>query len=744
MLRDVSDNASNQGRWMVRAMNGATSIAASSGVASGLTKVAAWDIATRAVPESDCPTYISSCPAGTTAPGKPAIGTLDPSYPIVDVDSNASAYELLVTVHDHATVPITWNKYSGTGGNSVQYLLDDAVVLETSAASTDTSGEVSLQISKGGKFDLEVALCNSGCCTKSAKKTLTIADTDGAHVDPIVLTADEDKLTLDTYNHDYSTKTGADGLMVGTYFVEWSQYGRKFTASEIPAANLTHLYYGFIPICSSTENDSLKTIEGSHSALVRACAGRDDYKVAIHDPWGALQSSYDNMGWTHSTEYKGSYGQLMALKKAYPHLIILPSVGGWTLSDPFYSFSDPVKRKTFVDSVEEFLEAWKFYDGVDIDWEFPGGFGANRSLGDPALDRVTYSALMRELREMLDRRELKTGRRHHLTSAISAGTDKIARVDYNAVQTDMDHLLVMTYDFYGGWDRKNLGHHTALYAPPWAPDSTYSTHGGIQALLDAGVDSKKLVVGVGMYGRGWSGVTGWDTTNANENDHMTGSATGLTKGTWENGVRDWRCMMKIDPQTGLRVRTNRVCIQEVEKDARSDKPTMGWTYHWDDTAKAGYLFKASTGDLLTYDNPDSVNAKGAYVRSHNLGGLFSWEIDGDNGAILNAMHQGLGHGSPGSNVAPIADAGTDQSVNSGVAVTLDGTGSYDENGDTLTYSWAKTSGPAVSLAAGTTATPVVQRPDGEHRDGHRLHPDGERRGAPHPLRHGDDHRARER
>ena len=74
----------------------------------------------------------------------------------------------------------------------------------------------------------------------------------------------------------------------------------------------------------------------------------------------------------------------------------------------------------FVASVKEFLQTWKFFDGVDIDWEFPGGQGANPSLGNPS-DGATYVVLMQELRAMLDELEAETGRQYELTSAISAG-----------------------------------------------------------------------------------------------------------------------------------------------------------------------------------------------------------------------------------------------------------------------------------------------------------------------------------
>lgn len=51
------------------------------------------------------------------------------------------------------------------------------------------------------------------------------------------------------------------------------------------------------------------------------------------------------------------------------------------------------------------------------------------------------------------------------------------------------------------------------------------------------------------------------------------------------------------------------------------------------------------------------------------------------------------------NVQPVADAGSSQSVVVGDTVTIDGSGSSDANGDTLTYNWSLNSAPAGSLAS---------------------------------------------
>ena len=57
-----------------------------------------------------------------------------------------------------------------------------------------------------------------------------------------------------------------------------------------------------------------------------------------------------------------------------------------------------------------------------------------------------------------------------------------------------------------------------------------------------------------------------------------------------------------------------------------------------------------------------------------------------------------------ANSAPVANAGAAQSVSTAAVVTLNGTGSTDANGDTLTYRWTLTSKPTSSTAALSSAT----------------------------------------
>ncbi|WP_211233613.1 glycoside hydrolase family 18 protein, partial [Zooshikella ganghwensis] len=412
--------------------------------------------------------------------------------------------------------------------------------------------------------------------------------------------------------------------VVGTYFVEWGVYGRNFHVNDIPAKNLTHVLYGFIAVCGPNESLQKENPQG-YSALKRECADQADYTVTIHDRFAALEKSYPGDKW--DDPIRGNFGQLIKLKKANPHLTVLPSIGGWTLSDPFYYLAkDTQKRATFVKSAIEFLKQYPFFDGLDIDWEFPGVPGANPKLGSPE-DKAAFTALMRDLRQALDALSQETGKKYQLTAATSAGPKKIDNINYAEVSGYVDYIFAMTYDFYGAWD-STLGHHSGLYAAPHEKVPEFNAHDAVQNLTQAGLPGNKLVLGAAMYGRGWTGIKG-----GQDNNPWEGTNGKPIKGSWQPGVIDYKHI--VSKYLG----------------GTNGQGTSGFKYFYDDTAQAPYLWNASKGELITYDNPRSVKAKAQYVTANSLAGVFSWEIDADNGDILKAIHEGLGN-KPGDNPKP--------------------------------------------------------------------------------------------
>jgi chitinase len=69
---------------------------------------------------------------------------------------------------------------------------------------------------------------------------------------------------------------------------------------------------------------------------------------------------------------------------------------------------------------------------------------------------------------------------------------------------------------------------------------------------------------------------------------------------------------------------------------------QGYVRHWDDVAKASWLWNAKTRYFITYDDPQSIAAKTAYIKSEHLGGLMYWEQTADpTDELLDAMWKGL-------------------------------------------------------------------------------------------------------
>lgn len=86
----------------------------------------------------------------------------------------------------------------------------------------------------------------------------------------------------------------------------------------------------------------------------------------------------------------GLYARTVALKKKNHRLKVLLAVGGWFVgSEPFVPMiSNVLNRKAWVANVVKFLRLHGF-DGLDMDWEFPG------VRGSPPEDKYRFTTLMR-------------------------------------------------------------------------------------------------------------------------------------------------------------------------------------------------------------------------------------------------------------------------------------------------------------------------------------------------------------
>ncbi len=102
----------------------------------------------------------------------------------------------------------------------------------------------------------------------------------------------------------------------------------------------------------------------------------------------------------------------------------------------------------------------------------------------------------------------------------------------------------------------------------------------------------------------------------------------------------------------------------------------------------------------------------AFVFGASPGTLLSWPASANvfNPSTWTALSMGPLPSIPNRPPVAVASAPSVVSFTGAETVNLDGSGSYDLDGDTLSFSWTQTSGPSVALANANTATPSFQTP----------------------------------
>merc|ERR1711976_472295 len=96
-----------------------------------------------------------------------------------------------------------------------------------------------------------------------------------------------------------------------------------------------------------------------------------------------------------------------------------------------------------------------------------------------------------------------------LTAATAAGLSTVEdSYDLPELAHYLDFINLMSYDLHGSWDPQT-GHNAGLY--PASPGDTLNVQSAVEYYLSEGCPSKKLILGIGLYGSGWT------LANANNN-----------------------------------------------------------------------------------------------------------------------------------------------------------------------------------------------------------------------------------
>jgi len=339
---------------------------------------------------------------------------------------------------------------------------------------------------------------------------------------------------------------------------KWKSQGNVMSPARIPFEKLTMINYAFF-----------------YPLLDGSLVGRDTLGDEI-----LLRGNRDPDG----SKLRPGTG---LVELAHVHGVkVLLSIGGWEDSSNFPAVAaDSERRARFAQSCIEKIRAYDF-DGIDIDWEYPGYVEHKGTVWD----KGNFTLLLQATRDSLTAHGNRMGRKMLLTAALPAGASILSNYDMEKVTALLDMLNVMTYDFSGTWDSVS-GHNAPLFAPNES-DTMRNIDAAFRLYTVTNqVPAAKVNIGVPFYGH----------TFAN-------------------------CTAVYAPHTGpdtVHFSTQGCFYYDIIRSMHT------FRRFWDERAKVPYLVNQEWKTFISYDDERSVGIKSQYVLDRDAGGVIIWEITGD-------------------------------------------------------------------------------------------------------------------
>jgi chitinase len=411
----------------------------------------------------------------------------------------------------------------------------------------------------------------------------------------------------------------AQDKILGGYFEEWSIYYAGYNIANLQqngvADKLTHLIYAFADVSS------------------------DPPGCVIADSWADYQSPYlpSVSGTAYPGPIYGNFAAIQQLKQLHPKLKVLMSIGGASAANTaaFVSAAGTQAGRValaascidmFVNgNIAPGITAPGLFDGFNIDWEYP-----------TLSDRQNFTALLAEFRNQLNALSKVTGKPYVMSFDGPAGSQNYVNLDLRNAAKQVDFITAEGYNYAGSWDTQTNdasslfdSRQDPLYGQLLDVDDT------VNAYLKAGVPPHKYVMGVPLYGAGWTGVP-------NVNHGLYQNSTGPSPVPLANGTGLCTDLSGNTPGCDSLLTPGVATYGTLLNLTRN-----GYSNYFDPSRIAVSLYDPASKTFYTYDNPETAFLKTLYIDLKvpgGLGGADVWALKDDdaNGTMVKTLAAGLG------------------------------------------------------------------------------------------------------
>ncbi|KAI9294245.1 glycoside hydrolase [Neoconidiobolus thromboides FSU 785] len=386
----------------------------------------------------------------------------------------------------------------------------------------------------------------------------------------------------------FSTKK----VIVG-YYVPWG----KLEPENIPYKKLTHINYGFGILTNKKNVSEIK-----------------------------IDRYYDG----------NRIKKIITLAKQH-NVKVLLSVGGWTGSQTMSLIvRDKEERKRFIENCllylrvntlpewEENPNGWGF-DGIDIDWEYPGRKGSMCNSYD-IQDSENYLKLLKELRESIDKEFTKE--KKLITAAVRCepfdNSYGQPMKDVSSYAKYFDFINIMAYDSMGPWS-DTTGPNSPFLLHKKIDKNSFSFIESIDNWIQAKFPINQITVGMPFYGRTFLTT---EDMSLNPNKIFVNKAKEIPKGDESDSNEPNFYCNEGSTYSGI------YKYKFIRKDiiVNNNVNTIiinGYKKYWDNSTMSPWLFNSQQNKFISYDDIESIKLKVDYANKIGLLGVMFWELSHD-------------------------------------------------------------------------------------------------------------------